>query len=150
MIKLARYVLYDILRSKVIIGYTLFLLLPIPDSHPEMAVKFYNISGGKLFELGRSFWLTTEGGLSWVKGEELRFSRQAEVSDGWFYTSSNYAIAKEEKTGVGALLKADITWAFSSFAGLGIGAYAQVNGIQSPVGGEFKLIIGWMNRKPKK
>lgn len=130
-------------------GYTILLIFPIPDVLPESNVVAYNLSGGKFFNLGRKTWATTEAGVSVVKGNQFTFRRQAVTSDGWFYTSSNYATTKAAKTTVGGLLKADINWAFASFAGLGVGAFANFNSIQSPVGGELKLMVGWMNRKPK-
>jgi len=47
------------------------------------------------------------------------------------------------------MLKADFNWAFSSFAGLGGGVFANINSIQSPVGFHIKLIVGKMNREKK-
>ncbi|MBD0367912.1 MAG: hypothetical protein ICV53_17640 [Flavisolibacter sp.] len=50
---------------------------------------------------------------------------------------------------MGVLLRADANWAFLPFAGLGAGAFAHINSVQTAAGLEFKLIIGWMNRKKK-
>ena len=131
-------------------GYTLIVIFPIPDSYPEQELKLYSLTAGKFFELGRKFWITTEAGVSIINANKFTFSHQAVHSDGFFgYTSSNYATQKEKITGAGAMLKADFTWAFCSFAGLNIGAFANINSIQSPVGGEIKLIIGRMNRSAK-
>lgn len=130
-------------------GYTVIFFIPIPDIDPETELTSFNITGGKYFKLGKRTWATTEAGLSFVNGDQYTFRKQAVVSDGWFYTSANYATTKNTKTTLGGLLKADITWAFASFAGLGVGAFANINSIQSPVGGEIKLMLGWMNRKPK-
>ena len=131
-------------------GYTLIVIFPIPDSYPEQELKLYSLTAGKFFELGRKFWVITEGGISMVNANKFTFSHQPVHSDGFFgYTSSNYATQKEKVTSVGAMLKADFTWAFCSFAGLNIGAFANINSIQSPVGGEIKLIIGRMNRSAK-
>ena len=129
-------------------GYTLFLILPIPNAYPEQHLTMFSVTGGKCFEWGRSAWVTTEAGLSLVSGEQFRFTSQP-VENSIFYVGPNYRDQSEKKTAMGAVLKADLNWAFSSFAGLGIGAFANLNSIQSPVGMEIKLIAGWMNRKPK-
>ena len=130
-------------------GFTMLFLLPLPDIYPEANLITYNLSAGKQFVLSRSTWVTTEAGIGLVKGDQYTFKRQAVTSDGWLYTSSNYAINKASKTTIGGLLKADINWAFASFAGLSFGAFANINAIQSPVGAELKLMLGWMNRRPK-
>ena len=132
-------------------GYTLIFVLPIPDGNPEQETTLYSLTGGKYFEFGKNFWLTTEAGVSMVNGNKFAFTSQPVISGGIFgYTSSNYATTKENKTTFGGMLKVDFTWAFSKFAGLGIGTFANINSIQSPIGGEIKLIVGWMNRKPNK
>jgi hypothetical protein len=41
----------------------------------------------------------------------------------------------------------DFNRAFCPFAGIGLTAFANFSSIQSPVGIQGKLIIGWMNRK---
>jgi hypothetical protein len=129
-------------------GYTLIIILPIPNPYPEHQANLYSVTGGKCFELGRSVWITTEAGVSLVKGDRFQFTSQP-VENSVIYVGPNYKDQSEEQTSVGALLRADLNWAFSSFAGLGIGAFANLNSIQSPVGAEIKLIVGWMNRKPK-
>jgi hypothetical protein len=128
-------------------GY-IFFLLPIPNPYPEHHARVYSLTGGKCFEWGRSAWITTEAGLSLVKGDQFQFTRQP-VDNSGLFKDPNYSHRSEAQTSVGALLRADLNWAFSSFAGLGVGAFANLNSIQSPVGIEFKLIAGWMNRKPK-
>jgi hypothetical protein len=130
-------------------GYTIFLVLPISDSYPTTNARFYNFSAGKSFPAGRKVWFTTEAGLSFVNGEKYTFTPQ-EVQTEWFifgYTTSNYATQTESATSVGATLRADANWAFASFAGLGFGAYANINSLQSVVGFNIKLTMGWMNRK---
>ncbi|ANE52291.1 hypothetical protein [Flavisolibacter tropicus] len=116
--------------------------------YPENNLVSFSLSGGKLFELGRKTWITTEAGISMVKGQEFTFQPQS----GGFWiigSTSNYDETSTDKSTVGGLLRADFTWAFASFAGLGVGTFANINSIQSPVGVEFKLVLGWMNRKPK-
>lgn len=133
-------------------GYTYFLLLPIPDAKPEQELKILSITMGKLYPSGRKTWFTTEGGISLVKGDKFTFSHQAVESGSLIfvgYSSSNYSVSKESTTSVGGQLKADFNWAFCSFAGLGVGAHANLNSIQSVIGGEIKLSIGWMHREPK-
>jgi hypothetical protein len=133
-------------------GYTYFILLPIPDAMPEQELNILSITMGKTFPSGRKTWFTTEGGLSLVKGNKFSFSRKAVESGSIIfvgYSSSNYSVNKESTTSVGGQIKGDFTWAFCSFAGLGAGVYANLNSIQSVVGGEIKLSIGWMNRSKK-
>jgi len=130
-------------------GFELVLIFPFSDAYPESNMKLYSLSAGKFFELGRKFWFVTEAGVSVVNGDKFTFIRQPMVQDSYGHTSSNYGGKKEIKTTFGGVLKADLTWAFSSFAGLGVGVFGNFNSIQSPVGAELKLIVGWMNRRPK-
>jgi hypothetical protein len=129
-------------------GYTILFIFPIPDVYPAVKMNLFNFTAGKLFEAGRSTWFTTEAGFSIVNGEKMNFTSQPVVQDVW-YSTSNYAIKKENKTTIGAMLRADFNWAFLPFVGLGAGAFANFNSIQSPVGFQVKLIVGWMNRKRK-
>jgi len=99
--------------------------------------------------LGRKTWITTEAGLSIVSGEKMSFTSKPVVND-ILYVSSNYSTHKESQSAVGGILKADFNWVFTPYLGLGVGAFAAVNSIQSPVGGEIKLIAGWLNTKGKK
>ncbi len=120
-----------------------------PVDYPYTEMKIFSVTGGKCFEVGRKVWFTVEGGLSLVNGEELVFTRQHVVVSP-FGSSSNYAIETEgSKTTVGGMLKSDFNWAFSRYVGLGAGVFANFNSIQSPVGGQVKIIIGWLNRKKK-
>lgn len=125
-------------------GHALFFFTMYPENHQVT----FSLSGGKLFELGRTTWVTTEAGISFVKGQEFTFQRQS-ASDILIARTANYADYVTDHSTVGGLLRADFTWAFASFAGLGVGTFASINSIQSPVGIEFKLVLGWMNRKPK-
>ena len=129
-------------------GYTLLLIFPIPDAMPSQKLKLFNVSAGKLFQSGRKTWFSTEAGLSIVSGEKFRFTSQ-EVKSDWFYTSSNYSTQKESTTTVGLMLKSNFTWAFTPYCGFSMGAFANLNSIQSPVGIEFKFIAGWLNTKRK-
>ena len=47
------------------------------------------------------------------------------------------------------MMKTDINWAFSSFMGLGVGAFANINSIQSPMGFHVKLLVGNIGREKK-
>jgi hypothetical protein len=123
------------------------LFFAIPDGYPEAVLRVYSLSAGKYIAAGGKAWLTTEAGVSYVQGEEFTFQRQSTDGGGWFYTPSNYSSTTKDVSGFGVLLKADFTWAFSSFAGLGAEVYADINSVQSPLGVELKLLVGWMNRK---
>lgn len=107
-----------------------------------------SFTAGKFFETGRKTWFTTETGFSIVNGDKMNFTSQPVVLDIVHY-SSNYSVKKEKKTTIGGMLKADFNWAFLPFLGLGAGAFANFNSIQSPVGFQVKIICGWMNRKRK-
>ena len=61
-------------------------------------------------------------------------------------TTNQQQQTEEKKKTMGAVLKADFNWAFASFAGLGGGAFANFNSIQSPIGFQIKLLVGKMNR----
>jgi len=133
-------------------GYTYFLLLPIPDAMPEQELKITSITVGKLFPSGKKAWFTTEAGISLVKGHKFTFSHQDVESGNLIfvgYSSSNYSTSKESTTSIGTQFKGDFNWAFCSFAGLGAGIYANLNSVQSVLGGEIKISVGWMNRGQK-
>jgi len=130
-------------------GYTLLIVFPIPDEYPAINLNLFSFTGGKCWEAGRKIWFTTEAGFSIVTGEKMIFTPQAEISDG-YHVSANYSVKKEATTTIGGMLKADFNWAFLSFLGVGAGVFANFNSIQTPVGGQIKLIVGWMNLKSKK
>jgi len=129
-------------------GYTFIFVIPIPDARPEVDMSLLSLIAGKFFSTGRKTWFTTEAGLSVVNGDKITFTSQDITSNG-FYTSSNYAVSTVKKTTIGAMLKADFNWAFCPYVGLGAGVFANFNSIQSPIGGQIKLIVGWMNNKRK-
>ncbi|MFC0774037.1 hypothetical protein [Terrimonas alba] len=130
-------------------GYVFF----IPYTYEvTIDMKMINLSAGKYFNLGKNFWATTEGGLSYVKGEKVNFERIEPVSGNIIIvstTTSNYNSTKENKSTIGAILQADINWGFASFMGLGAGVYANINSVQSPVGIHLKLLIGKTGRVKK-
>ena len=45
-------------------GYTLALIIPLPDEMPTSNIKSINFTAGKYFPLGRKTWITTEAGLA--------------------------------------------------------------------------------------
>jgi hypothetical protein len=130
-------------------GYILF----IPYTYEATTdMSLVSLTAGKYFSLGKNFWATTEGGLSYVKGEKVNFERTQSISSNILIaasTSSNYNSFKENKSTIGAMFQADLNWAFSSFMGLGAGVYANVNSIQSPVGFNIKLLVGKMDREKR-
>jgi hypothetical protein len=130
-------------------GYVLF----IPYTYEEtIDMSLFSLTAGRYFRLGRNIWATTEGGLSYVKGENVTYERTQQTSTNILIaasTSSNYKTTKESRSTVGAMMQADINWAFASFMGIGAGVYTNINSIQSPVGVQLKLIIGKMGRIKK-
>jgi hypothetical protein len=130
-------------------GYVLFM----PYTYQETTdMSMVNLTAGRYFKLGRNTWATTEAGLSYVQGEKVNYQHSQVVSSDiiiFASTSSNYTASKESKSSVGAALRADLTWGFASFMGLGCGVFANVNSIQSPVGFQVKLILGYMGREKK-
>ena len=130
-------------------GYVMF----IPYTYEvENEMRIVSLTAGRYFKLGRNIWATTEGGLSYVSGEEVNFEKTGVVSTNIIIvasTTSNYNTYKENKSSVGAALRADINWGFASFMGLGCGAFANINSIQSPVGVQVKLMVGYMGREKK-
>jgi hypothetical protein len=116
-------------------------------------MSFLTFAVGRSFKISRSVWATTEGGISYVKGDKVTYTPQSVDVSGVFPivlgTSSNYATFKESKSSAGLALQADINWAFASFMGLGLGVYTNLNSIQSPVGFNLKLILGKMGRDKK-
>jgi hypothetical protein len=124
-------------------------LLVFPDVMPAVNMSSINLTMGKYFSLGRKTWITTEAGLAFVQGDKMTFTPQEVEFDG-LYVSSNYAYSTESASGAGGIIKADFNWAIVPYLGLGVGAFANVNSVQSTVGLQFKLITGWLNtKKPK-
>jgi hypothetical protein len=131
-------------------GYIIILLIPIPNKTPGIDMKALSFTIGKYYRGGKNTWFTTEAGLSLVNAREMKFAKTSD-DPSWNIIVfgeklSNYTYTDEKKTTLGAMLKADFNWAFSSFAGVGAGAFANFNSIQSPVGFQIKLILGKMNR----
>lgn len=56
----------------------------------------------------------------------------------------------ENKTTVGAMLKADINCAVSPYMGLGAGMFANFNNIKSPIGFQVKFMLGLMGVEKNK
>jgi len=125
----------------------------IPYTYTVQAnMKIVSLTAGRYFKLGRNIWATTEGGLSYVNGEKVSFQR-TDVVDSYFLiggtTSSNYSASKESKSTLGVAMRADLNWGFASFMGIGCGAFANINSIQSPIGFQVKLMVGNMAREKK-
>ncbi|HEV7332158.1 MAG TPA: hypothetical protein VGN63_14070 [Flavisolibacter sp.] len=124
-------------------GYTFIF----PDPWPAVELNMISITGGRNMAMGRRFWLTAEGGVSFVSSEKMTFQRQS-LSGNLLYTPSNYATTTEDGSAVGGVIRANLHWAFLRFAGLGLGGFAHFNSLQSASGLVLKLIIGKMNIKP--
>lgn len=125
----------------------------IPYTYTVQAnMKIVSLTAGRYFKLGRNIWATTEGGLSYVNGEKVSF-QHSDVVDSYFLiggsTSSNYSSSKESKSTLGVAMRADLNWGFASFMGIGCGAFANINSIQSPIGFQVKLMLGNMGREKK-
>jgi hypothetical protein len=138
------------------VGYFLFIPYTYTIPVDNVSMHLVSVTAGRYFKLGRNTWTTTEAGLSFVKGEKLKFTPvpvQRGSTDPPFgsedYTTSNYETTHEGKTTVGAMIKADINWAFAPFMGIGAGLYGSFNSIQSPVGYHIKLMIGMMGKQKR-
>ncbi len=118
----------------------------------DTRMNITSLTAGRYFKLGKNTWATTEGGLSYVSGEKVSFERTEVLSSNLIIigsTSSNYNTTKEKKSSVGAAMRADFNWGFTSFMGLGCGVFANINSIQSPVGFQVKLMVGYMGKERK-
>ena len=127
-------------------GVFLLLIIPISEGNPSVDMNMFSVTAGKYFPVGRRVWFTTDAGLSLVSGKEFQFRPNTDRG-GLLDFPSNYTYTEMRKTSVGGLLQAEVHWAFLNFAGLSAGAFANINGIQSPVGASLKLIIGKMGVK---
>jgi len=132
------------LPSDYVRGYALF----IPDPLPNIKLKLVNFMGGKLFPTGEKTWITTQAGLSIVTGEKMTFTHESNIN-AIIVATSNYATYTSPESTIGAMLKLDFNWAICPYVGLGVGSFANLNSIESPVGIEFRLIAGWLNTKKK-
>lgn len=134
---------------------TILFFIPYSD---EVIVNMdlFSLTAGKYFQTGKKSWITTEAGLSIVNGEVASFQPTTSGSVdalgllfGYTGTTSNYNTTIENKTSIGAMIRADYNWAFSRFFGLGAGVFANFNSIQSPIGFNLKLTMGMMRKKVK-
>ena len=131
-------------------GYVFFIPY---SSGVDINMNLFSVTAGKYFHLDKNIWATIEAGLSYINGEKASFQPTAVTSSSLIIfasTTSNYITTKEKKSTVGAMLRADINWAFSSFMGIGTGVYANFNSIQSPVGFQVKFIVGYTGREKNK
>jgi hypothetical protein len=118
----------------------------------EVNMKLFSVTAGKFMTLGRNTWLTTEAGISVVNGQKASFQKTERQDVGFLFfygTTSNYNATIENKSTVGGMLRADFTWAFCRFIGLGAGVFGNFNSIQSPLGFNMKLTVGAMGRQKK-
>jgi hypothetical protein len=134
-------------------GYTTVLFISY-DNSPTVTMDVYSLTTGKYFKTGRNTWFSTEAGLSYVNGEKVNYTRNAGNLSGWNLIfigeePSNYNTTVEKQATMGGVLKADFNWAFASVAALGAGFNTNLNPLQSTVGFEVKLSLGWMNVKKK-
>lgn len=113
---------------------------------PNQQITSTTVTVGKLFELQRSVFASAQAGVDFTSGNEYTFTKEP-FSAG--FQSSNYRADGERKKTTGGVIRADIIWAFTPICGLGFGGFGNFNSIQSYVGFEGKIVIGWMNR-PKK
>jgi len=134
---------------------TILFLIPYSDE-VIVDMDLFSLTAGKYFQTGKKSWITTEAGLSIVHGEVASFQPTISGSVdalgllfGYTGTTSNYNTSIENKTSIGAMIRADYNWAFSRFFGLGAGVFANFNSIQSPVGFNLKLTMGMMRKKAK-
>jgi hypothetical protein len=125
----------------------LLLIIPYSEGNPSVDMSIISATAGRFLPMGKKFWLNAGAGLSVVTGSEFRFARRAESRSSIFEFPSNYTYVEERKTTVGAMLQADINWGISRVIGLGAGAFANLNSIQSPVGYQIKLLVGKMNTR---
>ncbi len=128
-------------------GYILF----IPYTNQITSnMDFVSLSVGKFYRISKKIWATTEGGLSYSRGEKVEYKKAQSVSSSIIIagsTTSNYTTTKENKSALGVMLQSDINWAFCSFMGVGAGVYANLNSVQSPIAFQVKLLIGKMGRE---
>ena len=136
------------LPADYIQGYTVLLVFPLNDPMPANNMTTVSLSAGKLLPAGRRTWFNAEAGLSFVSGEDCKFTSQPSIESfilvGWIKTS-NYEVTKSKVNTVGGLMKFDFNWAFLPWLGLGAGVYANINSNQSLVAYQLMLTAGWMN-----
>jgi len=126
-------------------GVIVIIIIPISEGNPSVDMNAFSFTAGKFFPLGRRFWCTTDAGLSVVNGKVFQFQPNKDRG-GYPAYPSNYTYTEERKTTIGGLLKAEVAWAFSGIVGMSAGAFAHLNGVQSPVGFSMKLLLGSLRK----
>lgn len=140
-------------------GFALILPYSGPDLDPNISCKLYSITMGRYYPLGKRSWFQLEGGPSFVSSYKTSFTSQPVTSGSVNYligyenyTTSNYTMKKEKKSGMGLLLRADIQQAISRHLAMGVSFHSCLSGIQSPLFFEVRMLGGHFGipRKTKK
>ena len=124
-------------------GFVLF----IPTDYPDVELELLSLTAGRYLPVSRRVWFNIGAGISVASGKEFQFTPEQSTVIFPLALSSNYSYVEKKNTTIGGMVEADVNWAFLKFAGLSAGGFANVNGIQSPVGWTLKLLIGRMNIK---
>jgi hypothetical protein len=122
---------------------------------PALDARFSHIAFGRSFQLNRSFSFTLDAGLGLSTAQQYVFSKTPQankIHNPYYEYSDNYDITTKKISSVGGIVRCGVDWTFCSFAGIGVDAFYNANGggISSHKGANLKLLVGWMNRGPKK
>ncbi len=127
----------------------LFLIFPASSGTPRQRLNVTNFMVGRFFKYDESVFFSGSAGLSIVKGDKATFTPQPVITTtDWlgYSSTSNYKVNTVHRTVAGGVIEADMLWAFCPFAAIGPGVYANINSIQSHVGFEWKIVLGWMHK----
>ena|GEM_PF-1229971 len=139
-------------------GYTFFLFIPLQNTQKDLVINLdlVSITAGKKFPLGRKAWMTTEAGISLGKGEKASFTPRPIVTIDYNYLivgeysqTSNYDMVKKDQFAAGLMFRTDLSFAITRFMGIGWGAFADINSVNTAIGYDFKLLIGNMGIKKR-
>lgn len=133
-----------------------FFLIPYRNE-VQSKLNLVSATFGKYIPVGKKCWFTAEAGISFVDGERINYQPAPRQSSdpiwlifGMQSTSSNYITSVEKVNSIGGMLRADFNYAAAPFLGLGAGVFTSLNSIQSPVGFQFTISLGWMNTGRRK
>ncbi len=137
-------------------GFALILPYSGPAMNPMVHSQMISATAGRYFSLGKKSWFQLEAGPSLIIGEKAAFSRQAVTHTTINYllgydetTSSNYAMTRTNKTGMGLMLKTDIQEPIGRFLAIGFGITSEISSVQSMVLFEFKILAGHLGIEKK-
>lgn len=130
-------------------GSNAFLIFESDNNKPMVQRSDMSLTLGRTMKMSARSWFSIEGGLSWLKGEKLTFSRRivATVDPLWMLlgisgTSDNYSIENEKVSVAGAVVRTDLNFKVSPSLVISTGTYMNFNSLKTPLSFQLRFLFG--------